>query len=122
MSKWDKLKVERADRADAGVLVFRLSGVLDSGPETYAFLEQVQFESHNAPARIVIDLRGVNLITSAGVGIIAACYTSVSNAGGKMCIASVQGRAQTILNVVRILDVVANAPDEDAAVEIVSSS
>ena len=121
MSKWDKLKVERADRADAGVLVFRLSGMLDSGPETYAFLEQVQFESRKGSARVVIDLGGISMITSAGVGIIAACYTSVSNAGGRMCIASVQGRAQTILNVVRILDVVPNAPDEDAAVKIVCS-
>jgi anti-anti-sigma factor len=121
VSKWDKLQVERADRADAGVVVFRLGGMLDSGPESYAFLEQVQFEAHKAPARVVLDLKNVNLITSAGVGIIAACFTSVSNAGGKLCIASVQGRAQTILNVVRILDVIASAPDEDAAVAFVRS-
>jgi anti-anti-sigma factor len=121
VSKWDKLRVERADRADVGVAVFRLSGVLDSGPETYAFLEQVQFEAHKGPARIVLDLRGVTMMTSAGVGIIAACFTSVSNSGGKLCIASVAGRAQTILNVVRLLDVVASAPDEDAAVKVVTA-
>ena len=121
MSKWDKLNVGRADRPDVGVLVFRLSGVLDSSQESYAFLEQVQFESHKGPPKVVIDLRAVTLITSAGVGIIAACYTSVTNAGGKICVASVPGRAQTVLNVVHILDVIGNAEDEDAAVKLVCS-
>jgi anti-anti-sigma factor len=120
VSKFDKLRVDRADRKAEGVLVFRLSGVLDSSTESYAFLEEVQRESHAAPPRIVLDIRGVNLITSAGVGIIAACYTSVSNAGGRICLSSIQGRALQILNVVRLLDVVDNAPSEDAAVKILA--
>lgn len=119
MSKWDKLHVENADRRDVGVTVFRLSGMLDSGPESYAFLETVQERAHAGPIRLVIHLGQVSLMTSAGVGILAACFTSVTNSGGRMCLAAATGRAAVILNLVRMLDVVDSAPTEDEAVRIV---
>lgn len=119
MSKWDKLHVERADRPQVGAIVFRLSGGLDSSPESYAFLESVQEAARAGSVRIVINLAQVNVMTSAGVGILAACFTSVTNAGGRMCLAGATGRASVILNVVRMLDVVSSAPTEDEAVRIV---
>ena len=119
MSKWDKLHVESADRPEVGAIVFRLSGVLDSSPESYSFLEAVQEDAHTGSVRLVINLSNVTIMTSAGVGILAACFTSVTNAGGKMCLAGATGRAAIILNVVRMLDVVSSAATEDEAVRMV---
>lgn len=119
MSNWDKLHVERADHAPTGVVVFHLSGVLDSAPECYAFLSQVQDLAHEGPARVVVDLAHVTRLASAGVGILASCFTSVTNTGGKMALCAIPPRAGLVLGVVRFLDVVPNAATEEEAIRTV---
>lgn len=119
MSNWDKLHMERADNAETGVIVIRLSGVLDSAPECYAFLSEVQELAHTGPVRVVIDLAHLTRLASAGVGILAACFTSITNAGGMMSLCAIPPRAGMVLKVVRLLDVVPNAADEAEAIRLV---
>ncbi len=120
MTDWDKLHVERMEHAPSGAIVMRLSGVLDSGPECYAFLDQVQAMAHARAERIVIHLENVTRLASAGVGILASCFTSVTNAGGKLCLCAIPPRAALVLGVVRFLDVVPSASTEEEAIRIVS--
>jgi len=123
MTKWDKFGVERSDVTEVGipVAVFRLHGVLTNTPESYAFLEDVQGETRKKGLRCVINLEEVDHLTSAGLGIIAACYTSVSNSGGQMCLTGITGRVRVILNVMRMLDVIQNAASEGEAVKIAAA-
>jgi anti-anti-sigma factor len=121
MSKWDKFSVERAEGAGGGVTIFRLAGVLTNTRESYDFLDHVQEETRKKPMRLVLNLSGLEHLTSAGLGIIAACFTSVTRSGGRMCLAGAEGRVRVILNVMRMLDVIDNAPTEEEAVQKASA-
>ena len=114
------LEVERVDLEEPAVTVYRLRGELTGGPESYAFLEELRTRARATPAPVVINLAGAEHVNSSGVGILAACYTSVTNAGGRICIASASRRLQTILDVVKLSDCFCLFPTEEEAVRQVS--
>ncbi len=119
MTNWHKLEVEQTERE--GVEVYRLSGALTSSHEAYSFLEQLMDQVHRGGRRFVLNLERVETLTSAGVGILAACYTSVTNGGGRIRLAQVPVRAKTILKVVHLLDLLGDHPSEEEAVRSVSA-
>ena len=116
MRSYHKFTAECDDRKAPGILVCRLKGVLTSGAETYEFLDEVRRRLREETARAVLNLDGVERITSAGVGIIAACYTSAANAGGKLVLAAVPKPVETVLNIVALLRVVESHATEDEAI------
>jgi anti-anti-sigma factor len=71
--------------------------------------------------RLVLSLGGLDHLTSAGLGIIAASFTSVTRSGGRMCIAGAEGRVRVILNVMRMLDIIENAATEEEAIRMASA-
>lgn len=121
MTKWDKFTAERSELAGTGVTVFRLAGVLTNSRESYEFLDHVQNETRKKPMRVVLSLGGLDHVTSAGLGIIAACFTSITRSGGKMCLAGAEGRVRVILNVMRMLEVIENAATEEEAIRMAST-
>ena len=121
MTNWKKLEVSWVEHGDVPVTVYHLSGLFTSSPESYAFLDQFQERVRKGHNRVVINLHGVEAITSAGVGILAASYTSVTNAAGRMCLAQVPDRAHAILNVVGLLTVIGESASEEEAIRRVSA-
>ena len=121
MTNWKKLEVKWVEHGTVPVTVYHLSGTFTSSPEAYAFLDQLQERVRKGHTRVVIHLEGVEAVTSAGVGILAAGYTSVTNAGGKMCLAQVPDRARAILSIVGLLTVIGEGPGEEEAVRRVSA-
>jgi len=114
VTNWKKLEAGEAEQD--GVRIYRLHGVLTSSPEAYAFLDKVMDEVHRGDRRFVINLEHVDTLTSAGVGILAACYTSVTNGGGRIHLAQVPARARAILKVVHLLELLGDFPTETEAV------
>jgi anti-anti-sigma factor len=97
--------------------VYRLTGYLSSSAASYEVLEEVRRHVRKHPVPVVLNLEQVDHVTSTGIGILAACYTSVVNSGQRFGLACVPKRVRAILEVVRFLDVVPSYPTEDAAVE-----
>ncbi len=121
MGHWDKLTVERVERSEAGASIYRLRGLLSNTPESYAFLDEFTQRVRKGERKIVLNIEGVEHVTSAGVGILAACYTSLTNAGGKMTLALVPTRARVILNVLKMLELLGDHATEEEAVAALSS-
>jgi anti-anti-sigma factor len=121
MRDYGRFKLERDDAKAPGVLVYRLKGLLTNAPETYAFLEELRERLREESPRAVLNLAGVERITSGGVGIIAACFTSAVNAGGRLVLAAVPKSVETVLNIVCLLNVVEGHATEDAAIAAVSA-
>jgi anti-anti-sigma factor len=116
MANWNKLEVEKIERQDPAALVYRLSGILTDTHEAYEWLEDLRKAARRKDSPyIVINLEEVEHMPSSGVGILAACYTSVSNSGGRMCLAGVSDRVQSILELVGIWDILTHFPTEAAA-------
>ncbi len=83
MGHWDKLTVERIETGDASVIVYRMSGLLSNTTESYTFLDEFCHCVRKGETKAVLNIEKIEHVTSAGVGILAACYTSVTNAGGR---------------------------------------
>jgi len=120
MTRWAKFQVSWIEQENSAVAVVHLSGGMTSSPEAYHFLEEFQNRVREGRVRLVLDLDQVEPITSAGVGILAACCTSVLNAGGKITLSRVPARARAILSVVGLLSVMGDAASEEEAVRRVS--
>jgi anti-sigma B factor antagonist len=118
VTNWNKLEVEHSERD--GVEIYRLSGGLTSSHEAYAFLEELTDRVHRGGRHFVINLAQVETLTSAGVGILAACYTSVTNRGGSIRLAQIPARARSILHVVHLLDLLGDLPSEEEAVRSIA--
>jgi anti-anti-sigma factor len=113
MADWTKLQVERAEIPDKEILVYRLKGGLTGSPQSLAFLEQVQSDCRQRPRRLLIDMKEIEHLNSTGSGVLTAAYASVTNAGGRMCLVGLGGRAEAVLNVIRFLFIVGNEKTEE---------
>ncbi len=104
MSVWHKLTWDHVKPANPDVMLFRVSGALVGSKECYEFLEDVRRDIKQHVKHIVINLKDVERINSAGVGILCACYTSITNQQGKMYLVEVSERNQMLLKVVGLWD------------------
>jgi anti-anti-sigma factor len=99
------------------VLVWRLSGVLTSSKGSYDFLETLRARLQSEPRSVILDLEKVEHITSAGVGIVAAAYTSATNAGVKLVLTALPAQVETVLNLVNFLAVIEHFGTENEALD-----
>jgi anti-anti-sigma factor len=111
-----EIEVERHESRSPEVTVYRLSGYLSNTPGSYEILEEVRRHVRKHPVPVVVNLENVDHVTSAGIGILAACYTTVVNSGQRFGLACVPKRVVAILTVVKFLDVVPSYASEDEAV------
>jgi anti-anti-sigma factor len=65
---------------------------------------------------VVIDLTGVNYIDSASIGCLMDLYRQATAAGGKLKLAGVQKRVETMLTMTGAQNFLEIHPDEAAAV------
>ncbi len=113
---WTKLEVERVEIQESRVLVYRLKGALTGSMESQAFLSQVQKDCKKEPRKVIVNMKSVEHLDSSGSGILVAAYTSVTNAGGKMCLVGLTTRAEAVLNVIRFLYIVGHTKSEEEAI------
>jgi anti-anti-sigma factor len=103
--------------AVTGIRIYRLKGVLTDSEESYAFLAHARGEMSADPRSLLLDLGGVEHVTSAGVGIVAAVYKAAANADRAIALAALSRRNELILEVVQLSRFIAAFADEHAALE-----
>jgi anti-anti-sigma factor len=94
-----ELTVERTTDSGADAIVYRLSGVLGETQAVYELLEEVRRDIGKMPGRIIFSLKGVERVTSPGIGVLAACYTTAKNAGRTFVLAAVPKQTKSVLDV-----------------------
>ncbi|MBD3335033.1 MAG: STAS domain-containing protein [Candidatus Eisenbacteria bacterium] len=116
-----KIQVEELRRGDSKSVIYRLSGSLTDTHEGYQFLEQVRQAVADGFRLVVLNLSGMRHISSAGVGILAACYTSVKRNEGRMSLVDVPKQGETLLKLVMLWDLLGHHDTEEAALRALSS-
>jgi anti-sigma B factor antagonist len=82
-----ELHVERSE--EHGCLILRLVG--DAGVTSAPMLERdLKAASDSAPARVVLDLAGLEFISSMSMGMLVAFQTRITKAGGRCRVAGVR--------------------------------
>jgi anti-anti-sigma factor len=103
--------------AETGIRIYRLNGVLTDSEESYTFLASARGEMGADPRPLLLDLGGVERVTSTGIGIVAAIYKSASNANHAIALAGLSRRNELILEVTQLFRFIAAFDDERAALE-----
>jgi anti-anti-sigma factor len=116
------LEVRREPQRDPNVVVYRLSGKMTGTQECYEFLDDVREAVHSGRKAVVFHLEGIERISSPGIGILAACYTSVTRAGGRMCIVSVPEPVASLLKIVCLWDMLPRYANEQEALAVLAAS
>ncbi len=98
------------------IAIYHLVGLFTGGKDGYDLLEEVRAELTAGAKGVVLNLEGVPRLSSAGVGIIAASFTSARNVGAGMRLSGLSSQARQILTMVGVLGLVGEAPSDDAAV------
>jgi anti-sigma B factor antagonist len=96
-----KLDVKQAD----GVTVLRVKGNLIGGTETFAIHDKVKQLLAEKTIRMVIDLSGVGMINSTGLGMLMGCYTSAVNAGGDIKLAGISEKVKNIFVITKLITI-----------------
>ena len=117
MANGNTLQWQTTTAAATGVRVYRLNGVLTDSQESYAFLASARDEMGSDPRPLLLDLAGVQHVTSTGVGIVAALYKAASHANRAIALAGLSRRNEIILDVVQLLRFIVVFDDERAALD-----
>ena len=117
MANGSALQWQTTMDAATGVRIYRLNGVLTDSEECYTFLASARNEMSSDPRPLLLDLGGVEHVTSAGVGIVTAVYKSASDANRAIALARLSRRNEILLEVVQLLRFIAAFGEERAALE-----
>jgi len=106
---------------EAGVAIFHLAGRLFGYGPCWDFLESLRDTTDEFP-NVILDMENVEYADSTGVGILAAAYASVQNAGGSMVLSGMNDRVRTILDVLWFLKVLEHTPNVEEGLKKLQAS
>jgi anti-anti-sigma factor len=112
----------RIDEPSAGTAIFRMEGRLRGWPECFEFQEAVRQQVTGESKCTILDMEHVEHVDSTGVGILAAIYTSVQNAGGRLILACMNAKVQRILDVLWFLRILEHTDSVDEALKKLSTT
>ncbi len=104
-----------------GVRIYEVSGDLRGHPDCYAFLDDVRSGISEGAGKVIVDLRGVNKMDSAGVGILASIVSSADNAGAALRFSGLTEKTEKPILIVGLLRVMQTSPTLDEALQQMSA-
>jgi anti-sigma B factor antagonist len=105
-----------AERVVDGIIVLDMSGrlVLDEGDSV--FRDHVNDLHARGQTRILLNLKDVTYIDSAGVGMMVAKYLTTRRAGGDMKLLHLTPRSNRVMSITKLLTVFEAFDDEAEAI------
>ena len=91
-------------REEGSVLVIDLSGKIQGPPDTEAFHDRIKELVEQGHRHVLISLKGVSWLSSLGLGMLLAARATILKAGGRMCLAHVTDRIESIFMVTETLN------------------
>ena len=96
-----KIKEKIENRA----AVLTLSGKMMGGPETTALHDHIRGLISDGITKVVIDLGDVKWMNSSGMGVLMACTTTLNNSEGKLVLARVSEKVNSLLLITQLIKV-----------------
>ena len=75
------------------------------GPETTALHDHIHGLINDGIVKVVIDLGEVKWMNSSGMGVLMACMTTLTNANGKLVLARVSEKVNSLLMITQLIKV-----------------
>ena len=93
------------EKIENHIAVLALSGKMMGGPETIEVHEHIKGLIQDGIKKVVIDLGDVKWMNSSGIGILMAAKTTLDNAGGRLVLARVTEKVQSLLIITQLIKV-----------------
>lgn len=101
---------------EKNVAVLTINGNMMGGPETTALHDKVKSLIADNVKNVVIDLKGVKWMNSSGLGVLMSCFGSLSQADGKLKLASVAEKVNSVLMITKLIQFFETYESADRAV------
>ena len=99
------------------VTILDVSGKITIGVGDVQVRDAVHMALGSGARNLVLNLRNVTTIDSAGVGELVSAYTTVTNRGGKLKLLNLPSKVNDILQITQLITVFEVYDDEKEAVE-----
>lgn len=93
------------EKIENHVAVLTLSGKMMGGPETTAVHDHIRGLINDGITKVVVDLGEVKWMNSSGMGVLMACMTTLSSAEGKLVLARVSDKVNSLLMITQLIKV-----------------
>lgn len=93
------------EKIENHVAILTLSGKMMGGPETTALHDHIRGLISDGINKAVIDLGDVKWMNSSGMGVLMACTTTLNNADGKLVLARVSEKVNSLLMITQLIKV-----------------
>ena len=115
--QWGRsLSIKTSTRLISNVLIVDTIGELRLGEGTDVVRNIVRDMLGQGYKHILLNLRDVRHIDSAGVGELMSCYTSVRNQGGQLKLMNLNKHVHNLLQITKLYTIFEVVEDEDSAV------
>lgn len=112
----------RVSRRDIeGAVVLDVKGQLTGGPEAETFRDLFKAIVEEGTNNVIVNLKGVDWISSTGIGIMIRGYKTVREADGNFILVHVGERTAQVFNVLRLYDIFHIMETEEQAVEYLAN-
>jgi anti-sigma B factor antagonist len=87
---------------EPGTVTLAISGEVRTSNDRQQLTQATEEEIQKGVRRIILDLSGLQIIDSAGIGAIVLCFSHVKKAGGTLRLAGAKGMVETVLKLTQI--------------------
>ena len=109
-------------RKSGNVAIVDLAGRIVLGDGSGVVRDTIKELIGSGQKNIVLNLRDVTYLDSAGLGEIVGSYATVSNAGGDVRLLHAQGKVKELLTITKLYTVFVTYDDEASAVKAMSAT
>lgn len=110
------VSIKTSTRLVKNVLIVDTIGELRLGEGTDVLRNVIREQLEQQYKNILLNLRDVRHIDSAGVGELMSCYTSVRNQGGQLKLMNLSKNVHNLLQITKLYTIFEVVEDEDTAV------
>jgi len=107
--------IKTSTRQVEGVVIVDTIGELRLGEGTDILRNVIRDLVNDGYKQILLNLRDVRHIDSAGVGELMSCYTSVRNAGGQLKLMNLSKNVHNLLQITKLYTIFEVSEDEPSA-------
>ncbi len=111
------MALRMTEREVNGVTVLEIEGRIVLGEESNAFRERVKSLLAAGKKKIVLDMKNVTYIDSAGLGTLVATFHSARSQGATLKLANLGSKFKEVLQVTKLYTVFETYDNETAAIQ-----
>ena len=113
------MKIKISEKYDAVIII--LKGNVMGGEDTKNFNETLHKLIEDGKKNIIIDVSHVKFMNSSGLGMLIGGLTTVKKAEGRLILAGVTEKIESLLIITKLITIFETSDDVDKAVKIFSS-